>query len=81
MTFAPGDVLLSWIPGATADEDTLVCHRAGADPLAAKKGELLGRVAVTARDGRRLPIAGALSELTRQLTPMVALPVLRMAGR
>jgi hypothetical protein len=79
-SFAATDVLLSWIPGATPDEDTLVCHRAGNDPRAAK-GELLGRVAVAARDGRRLPIAGALSALTRQLAPMVALPVLRMAGR
>jgi hypothetical protein len=73
-------VLLLWIPGATSDDDTLVCHRVGDEPRAAK-GELLGRVAVAARDGRRLPIAGTLSALTRQLTPMVALPVLRMAGR
>ncbi|HVV17156.1 MAG TPA: hypothetical protein VHH90_08130 [Polyangia bacterium] len=77
---AATDVLLSWVPGATPDDDTLVCHRAGDDPRAAK-GELLGRVAVAARDGRRLPIAGALSALSRQLGPMVALPVLRMAGR
>ena len=77
-TFAPGDVLLSWVPGATADDDTLVCHRAGNGKL---KGELLGRVAVVARDGRRLPMTGAMADLTPRLTPMVALPVLRMAGR
>ena len=83
-SFAPTDVLLSWVPGATPDEDTLVCHRAGDDARTAQgkgRGELLGRVAVTARDGRTLPIAGGLSALARQLGPMVALPVLRMAGR
>jgi hypothetical protein len=77
---APGDVLLSWVPGASADQDTLVCHRAGeARPPAGR--ELLGRVAVLARDGRRLPLTGALSELTARMGPMVALPVLGMAGR
>lgn len=76
--YAADDVLLSWVPGASPDEDGLVCHRQGEG---APKGELLGRVTVVARDGRRLPLAGTLADLTSRLTPMVALPVLRMAGR
>ncbi len=75
---APDDVVLSWVPGATADDDRLVCHRA-ADRSA--KGELLGRVAILARDGRAMPLDGALAALAPHLAPMVALPVLRMAGR
>jgi hypothetical protein len=80
--FAAGDVLLSWVPGATADDDALVCHRVG-DRVSGKPaaGELLGRVAIMARDGRTLPLSGAASELTARLAPVLALPVLRMAGR
>lgn len=80
--FDPGDVLLSWVPGATPDDDALICHRAGdRAPAKAAAGELLGRVAVLARDGRTLALSGAASELTARLAPMLALPVLRMAGR
>jgi len=81
--FEPGDVLLSWVPGATPDDDALVCHRAGERGKANKAaaGELLGRVAVLARDGRTLPLGGTPSQLAPRLLPMVALPVLRMAGR
>jgi hypothetical protein len=79
------DVVLSWVPGATPDDDTLVCHRAGNhhhnNHHRRPAGELLGRVAVLARDGRRLPLTGRLSRFSLQLKPMVALPVLRMAGR
>jgi hypothetical protein len=75
------DVVLSWVPGATPEDDTLVCHRAGNGNQRRAAGELLGRVAVLARDGRRLPLTGRLARLSSQLGPMVALPVLRMAGR
>jgi hypothetical protein len=78
--FADDDVVLSWVPGATPDDDTLVCHRA-VNHHRRPAGELLGRVAVLARDGRRLPVTGRLSQLSVRLGPMVALPVLRMAGR
>ena len=66
--FAPQDVLLSWVPGVTAEDDSLVCHRAG-DRIA--RGELLGRVTILARDGRVLPMTGALPELAARLGPMV----------
>ena len=82
LPFAPGDVLLSWVPGATPDDDALICHRAG-DRVAAKAaaGELLGRLAIMARDGRILALSGGSAELTARLAPVLALPVLRMAGR
>jgi hypothetical protein len=79
------DVVLAWIPGATPDDDTLVCQRAGDHRR--EGAEVLGRVAVMARDGRRLPLTGRLSQssslssLSSKLGPLVALPVLRMAGR
>ena len=79
------DVVVSWVPGATPDDDTLVCHRAGNQRRAS--GEILGRVEVRARDGRRLPLSerlsglASLSFLSSKLGSMVALPVLRMAGR
>ncbi len=79
------DVVVSWVPGAAPDDDTLVCQRVG--PHRRVAGEILGRVAVLARDGRRLPLSGRLAKLSSlaafssQIGPMVALPVLRMAGR
>ncbi len=76
--FAPDDVVLSWVPGATPDDDRLVCHPASDRST---KGERLGRVAILARDGRTMPLNGALAALAPHLTPMLALPVLRMAGR
>ncbi|HLK88680.1 MAG TPA: hypothetical protein VKZ18_02235 [Polyangia bacterium] len=81
-----GDVLLSWIPGPTPDEDALACQRLPAGGLAAAAlrgavGEVLGRVALVARDGRRLPLTGRVGDLARSFGPLVALPMLRMAGR
>ncbi|HEY6477861.1 MAG TPA: hypothetical protein VI456_14895, partial [Polyangia bacterium] len=80
---APGDVLLSWIPGPTPDEDALACHRlpaSGARDTAAW-GELLGRVTLVARDGKTRPLPGRVGDLARSFGPLVALPMLRMAGR
>jgi hypothetical protein len=78
-----GDVLLSWIPGRTPDEDALACQRlpAGGLSAAALEGEILGRMALVARDGRRLPLTGRVGDLARSFGPLVALPMLRMAGR
>ena len=83
---APGDVVLSWAPGPTADEDALACRRlssAGARDAAAPaiEGELLGRVTLVSRDGKVLPLPGRVGDLARSFGPMVALPMLRMAGR
>jgi hypothetical protein len=80
---APGDVILSWIPGATPDEDALACHRltaSGARDTAAW-GELLGRVTLVARDGKTRPLTGRVGDLARSFGPLVALPMLRMNGR
>ncbi len=80
---APGDVLLSWIPGPTPDEDALACHRLPASGArdTAISGELLGRVTLVARDGKTRPLPGRVGDLARSFGPLVALPMLRMAGR
>ena len=80
---APGDVVLAWVPGATPDDDALSCRRlptAGARD-AALEGELLGRVTLVARDGKVRPLPGRVGNLARSFGPLVALPLLRMAGR
>jgi hypothetical protein len=80
---APGDVLLTWIPGATPDEDALACRRIPARGTATLEiqGQLLGRVALISRDGKTLPIPGQVGDLARSFGPLVAMPLLRMAGR
>jgi hypothetical protein len=80
---APGDVVLSWIPGPTPDEDALACHRLPANGTrdASVDGELLGRVTLLARDGTTRPVPGRVGDLARSFGPLVALPMLRMAGR
>jgi hypothetical protein len=80
---APGDVILSWIPGPTPDEDALACHRlppGGARDISAW-GEVLGRVTLVARDGKTRPLTGRVGDLARSFGPLVALPMLRLAGR
>ena len=83
---APGDVVLSWVPGPTPDEDALSCRRlstGGAREVAdaAMGGELLGRVTLVSRDGKTLPLPGRVGDLARSFGPLVAIPMLRMAGR
>jgi hypothetical protein len=86
---APGDVVLSWVPGPTPDEDALACRRlstAGARGAAQAGhagigGELLGRVTLLSRDGKTLPLPGRVGDLARSFGPLVAIPMLRMAGR
>ena len=85
----PGDVVLSWVPGPTPEEDALTCRRlssAGARDAANAEieGELLGRVTLVSRDGKALPLPGSVrtvGELARRFGPLVAIPMLRMAGR
>ena len=80
---APGDVVLSWVPGPTPDDDALACRRLSAAGLrdAAREGELLGRVTLISRDGKTLPLPGRVGDLARSFGPLVAIPMLRMAGR
>ncbi len=79
----PGDVVLAWVPGPTPDEDALACRRlspAGRRD-ALLEGELLGRVTLVSRDGKTLPLPGPVGDLARSFGPLVAMPMLRMAGR
>ncbi len=80
---APGDVVLAWVPGPTPDEDALACRRLSAADArdAARGGELLGRVTLVSRDGKSLPLPGRVGDLARSFGPLVAIPMLRMAGR
>ncbi|HEY4394810.1 MAG TPA: hypothetical protein VGP64_12135 [Polyangia bacterium] len=80
---APGDVVLSWISGPNPDEDVLACQRLSATGARenAIAGELLGRVTLVARDGTARPLPGRVGDLARSFGPLVALPMLRMAGR
>ena len=86
---APGDVVLAWVPGATPDEDALACRRlstAGVPDAAdagqvGLGGELLGRVTLVSRDGKTLPLPGRVGDLARSFGPLVAIPMLKMAGR
>jgi len=79
---SPGDIILAWIPGASPDEDALACRRlTAATARAAGGGELLGRVTLVCRDGKRQPLPGRVGDLARSFGPLVALPMLKMAGR
>jgi hypothetical protein len=79
-----GDVVLTWTPGRTPDEDVLRCHRVGA-PLPKGQSwahaEILGRVSGIARDGQSRPMPGRLDHLARLFGREVAMPILRLAGR
>jgi hypothetical protein len=79
-----GDIVLTWSPGRTPDEDVLRCHRVGAPMPKGQSwahAEVLGRVSGIARDGRSLPMTGRLDTLARLFGPHVAMPILRLAGR
>ena len=101
---APGDILLYWTPGATADEDALTCHRMvgrvpairGSAPKFLTKGdalsqiesfenhrqsEILGKVAAISRDGKTWPVPGRIGNLARLFGSLVAMPILKLAGR
>jgi hypothetical protein len=78
-----GDILLSWTPGATPDDDALAFYRLppGGGQRAGLEGEVLGKVALVSREGKTLPLPGRIGDLARSFGPLVALPILRMAGR
>jgi hypothetical protein len=101
---APGDILLYWTPGATADQDKLTCHRmvgrlpqmrgsaskflTKGDALSQiesfenhRQSEILGKVAAISRDGKTWPVPGRVGNLARLFGSLVAIPILRMAGR
>ena len=100
----PGDILLYWRPGPTAEKDALTCHRmvarvpgmGGNAPKFLTKGdamsqiesfenhrqsEILGKVAAISRDGKTWPVPGRIGTLARLFGSLVAIPILRMAGR
>jgi hypothetical protein len=83
---APGDIVLAWVPGATPDDDALACRRLSAAGTrdaadAVIGGEVLGRVTLVSRAGKTLPLPGRVGDLARSFGPLVAIPMLRMAGR
>ena len=75
-----GDIVLCWRPGATPDDDTLVCRRVDTDVRAAfaQDGtEVLGKVAVVARDGKPWPMPRHIGDLQRMFGVIVAEPIVR----
>ena len=43
--------------------------------------EILGKVAAISRDGKTWPVPGRIGNLARLFGSLVAIPILRMAGR
>jgi len=93
---APGDVLLYWTPGATPDDDALVCQRLVSRAPSRKRSdarfevesfengresEILGKLAAVSRDGKVVPLSGQLGDLAHVFGSLVATPMLKMAGR
>ena len=75
-----GDVLLSWRPGPTAEEDALACFRLsarGEHRTVGPLGEVLGKVKLVARDGRTLPLPDRVGDPARTFGPLLALPIPR----
>jgi hypothetical protein len=46
-----------------------------------RQSEVLGRVAAISRDGKTWPVPGRIGNLARLFGSLVAIPILRMAGR
>ena len=88
---AAGDTLLYWTPGKTPDDDALICQRVPPRPGHAKAridsfengrdAKVLGKVALLARDGKRLPLPGRAGNLAHLFGSLVATPILTMVGR
>jgi hypothetical protein len=88
---AAGDFLLFWTPGATPDDDTLVCERMTARPGQAKtavesfengqQAEILGKLAAVSADGKTWPLPGRIENLVPVFGSLVATPILKMVGR
>jgi hypothetical protein len=85
-----GDVLLYWTPGATPDEDALICHRMVAQKGDAmsridsfengRQSEVLGKLAIS-RAGKTLPLPGQIGSLAQLFGSLIATPILKLAGR
>jgi hypothetical protein len=72
---APGDILLSWTPGATPDEDALAFHRVPAGgrlPRDGFEGEVLGQITLISRAGKILPLPARIGDLARSFGPLIA---------
>jgi hypothetical protein len=79
---AAGNILFSWSPGATPDEDTLAFSRQSSrGDRSVGRGEVLGKVTLVSSERTAPPLPRQVGELVRNFVPLVALPVLRMAGR
>jgi len=86
-----GDFLLFWTPGATPDDDTLVCERMTAQAGQAKavvdsfengqQAEILGKLAAVSADGKTWPLPGRIDNLVPLFGSLVATPILKMMGR
>jgi hypothetical protein len=78
-----GDVVLTWTPGATPDDDVLSCRRVGSHVPAAdaRPGEILGKVTAVTYDGQTIPMGGRVDAFARLFGAQVAMPILRLAGR
>ena len=46
-----------------------------------RQSEILGKVAAISRDGKTWPVPGRIGNLARLFGSLVAMPILRMAGR
>ncbi len=46
-----------------------------------RQSEILGKVAAISRDGKTWPVPGRIGNLARLFGSLVAIPILRMAGR
>jgi hypothetical protein len=83
---APGDVLLTWSPGRTPDDDVLTCRRVGPRgegraPGRRKQEEILGKVSALSRDGRTSKVSGHVGNLSRLFGSLAAFPAARAARR
>jgi hypothetical protein len=46
-----------------------------------RQSEVLGKVSAVARDGKTWPVPGRVGNLARLFGSLVAMPILKMAGR
>jgi hypothetical protein len=76
---ADGDVVLAWMPGATADDDALACYRF--DRARSRPGEVLGKVSLLSPDGKLQPLPERVGDVARSFGPLLSMPMLRMGAR
>jgi hypothetical protein len=92
----PGDIVLYWTPGATPDEDKLICHRLVAnsgkvytkgDAVSRihtfennRQAEILGRVSAISRRDAAWRRPGQMTNLAWLVASLILTPLLRMRG-